>query len=290
MSFTNKLVVFIAILFNLIVFISIYSGQVYSRLLFHQDRVLQLGEEEDKLYADLGNTNDYDNTEKIEKFILDRNTSFTNLEREVNDYGKLLQKKNWILLPKVHREFFKLEQKFYEHQKENLALSKEARTLANQNTQLHLQFTRTEKKTKPIFDKLYKNDFTDLQQMKDQMKLIADETKTIAERAKNLGNKSLVGDDIEYYQKSADFYQAWLDYLMVYGTGNLAKQDEAVNRADSLNDWFKKNGDFVINQKSYETYIKPFDEKLEEHNQIGIEIRKQEQQYIKSVPFFFRLI
>lgn len=287
MSFITKLIIVTAALFNLLAITSILNGQAFTGLLLQRDRVLSLGDQERKLYANSGNA--FDDLEKFERFITEREKLSVDFEKVVDEYGLLLQKSKSLLLPKSHRRFLELEQKFYEHQKENNLITKESRILVNQNMTLSLRLGKAYKNAKTLFDKADKNDFSNLPEMRAQMKQIANEAKAIAEEGKKFEGKSLVKEDIEYYQRYADFYQAWSDYLQYYNV-NSVKQNEAVNKTISFDEWSKRNKNFVINQKSYETFIQSFDEKLEKNNQVGIEIQKQEEKEIKIVPFFFKLI
>lgn len=217
-------------------------------MLLQRDKVLELGDRETKLHTDLGTTNAFDNTERFESFLTERSKLSVEFEKVVEEYGKLLQKSNSLLLPKNYRDFLKLEQKFYEHQKDNVLISKELRVLANQNMELYLKFAKAYKRANQIFDKTDKNDFSNLPEMRSQMKQIADEMKQVAEQAKKLEGKSLVSEDIEYYQKQADFHQAWSDYLQYYNTGNLVKQNEAANKTVALNAWFDERANGRVDE------------------------------------------
>lgn len=287
MSPFTKLIIFTATLFNLLAITSIFNGQTFRGLLLQRDRVFDLGDQERKLYADINNANAFDDTEKFEKFIEERSKLLTEEEKAIVKYGELLKKSNSLLLSKSYKEFLKLDQEFYKFQKDNHLISKESRVLADQNTNLYLKFAKAYKRANLIFDKTEKNDFSNLPEMRNQMKQITDEVKQVATQAKQFEGKSLVSEDVEYYQKYADFYQAWSDYLQYYNTGNLAKQNEAANKTVAFNNWLDKKTDYVANQKSYETFIQPFDKKLEENRKAGEEVLRQEKRYTKGAPFFF---
>lgn len=290
MSLLTKLIIVTATLFNLLAITSIFSGQAFRELLLQRDRVFNLGDQERKLYADLGNANAFDDTEKFEKFIEERSKLSTEEEKAIDKYGKLLQKSNSLLLPKINKEFLKLDKEFYKFQKDNHLISKEQRVLADQNMNLYFRFAKIDKRAKLISDKVDKNDFSNLPEMREQMKQIASEARAIAKEAKEFEGKSLVSEDVEYYQKSADFAQAWSDYLQYYNTGNLPKQNEAVNKTKIFTDWQKQHPSYSVNQKSYEAFIQPYDKKLEENRKAGEDVLRQEEKYMKGTPFFFKIL